>query len=87
LKLRRRGGTARQVFALTVIGAIMLALFASRDLAGWSERLGDGPMALRAQNLAAEWDGAMASLGWVRPHEALRDLMRRLLDRRWGDAP
>ena len=84
LKLRRRGGTARQVFAIAIMGIVMLALFASRDLAGWSERLGDGPAALFAQRVSAGWDDRMASLGLTRPHEALRDGLRRLLDWQWG---
>ena len=83
LKLRRRGGTPRQVFAMAVIGTIVLALFASRDLAAWTERLGDNPAALTAQKLAAEWDDRMAALGLTAPHEALRDALRRLLDWQW----
>src|SRR5215470_9173863 len=83
LKLRRRGGTPRQVVAMTVIGTIVLALFASRDLVSWTERLGDSPIILTAQKLAAEWDDRMAVLGLTRPHEALRDLLRTGLDRQW----
>ena len=83
LELRRRGGTPRQVFGMTVIGTIVLALFASRDLASWTERLGDGPAALTAQTLAAEWDDRMAALGLTTPHEALRDGLRRVLDWQW----
>ena len=87
LRLRRRGGTPRQVFAMTVIGTIVLALFASRDLASWTERLGDTPAILSAQKLAAAWDDRMAALGLTRPHEALRDTLRRLLDWQWGATP
>ena len=87
LKLRRRGGTPRQVFAITLIGTLMLALFASRDLASWTERLGDGPAALVAQKVAATWDDHMAALGLTRPHELLRDGFRRLLDWQWGSQP
>ena len=83
LKLRRTGGTARQVFAMTVIGTMMLALFASRDLVPWTERLGDTPAILTVQKLAATWDDHMAALGLTRPHEALRDGLRRLLDAQW----
>jgi hypothetical protein len=84
LRLRRQGGTPRQVLATMVIGTIVLALFASRDLASWTERLGDTPALLAAQKIAAEWDQDMAALGLTRPHEALRDGLRRLLDLRWG---
>lgn len=83
LKLRHRGGTPRQVVAMTAIGTIVLALFASRDLVSWTERLGDSPVILTAQKLAAEWDDRMAALGLTRPHEALRDALRRMLDAQW----
>jgi hypothetical protein len=82
LKLRRRGGTPRQVFAIALIGTLTLALFASRDLASWSERLGDSPAAL-LQGIAVAWDDRMAAFGLTRPHEALRDFLRGALDRQW----
>jgi len=83
LVLRRRGGSPRQVLAIAVIGTVVLALFASRDLPSWVRGIGDGPLAERALALATEWDDAMQSLGLVRPHEALRELIRRLLDAQW----
>jgi hypothetical protein len=87
LKLRRRGGSPRQVLALTVVGTLALGLFASRDLPSWTDRLGDGTVAERIQALAAEWDRAMAALGLVEPHEALRSAIRHLLDWRWDSPP
>ena len=87
LALRRRGGTPRQVLALTVVGVLALALFASRDLPSWTERLGDGPVAERLQALATEWDRTMERLGLVEPHEALRRTIHHLLDWGWGGAP
>jgi hypothetical protein len=83
LALRRRGVSPRQVLALTFIGVLMLGLFASRDLPSWVGGFGSGPLIDRVQSLATQWDNAMASLGLTRPHEALRDLIRRLLDARW----
>jgi hypothetical protein len=83
LALRRHGGSPRQVLAITFIGILALALFASRDLPSWVGGLGDGPLIERAQPLATKWDDAMASIGLTRPHEALRDLIRRLLDAQW----
>jgi hypothetical protein len=71
------------VFAITLTGAVVLALFASRDLASWTERLGDTPVVLAAQKIAAEWDQDMATFGLTRPHEVLRDSFRRLLDASW----
>ena len=83
LRLRRRGGTARQVFALTLIGTLVLAVFASRDLSSWLDRMGGRPVLAPLQQAAAEWDGAMAGLGLSRPHEALRNAVGRLLDPTW----
>ena len=87
LRLRCGGGSARQVFALTLIGAIVLALFASRDLSSWLDRLGDGPILAPLQHAAAEWDDAMATLGLVRPHQASRLAIHRLLDWQWPYRP
>jgi hypothetical protein len=87
LKLRRRGGSPRQVFAITLIGTLVLAVLASRDLTTWTERFGDGRVAQTAQSLAAEWDDAMATLGLVRPHQALRLAIRLLLDWEWPGPP
>ncbi len=83
LRLRHGSGSPRQVFALALIGAIVLALFASRDLTSWLNRLGDGPVLAPLQQAAAEWDDAMATLGLVGPHEALRLAIHRLLDWQW----
>ena len=68
---------------MTVVGIFVLALFASRDLPSWVRGLDNGPLIERTQALAIEWDDAMESLGLVRPHEALRDLVRRLLEAQW----
>ena len=84
-RLRRGSGSPRQVFALVVIGTIVLALFASRDLTAWLDRLGDGPILAPVQHAAAEWDDLMATLGLVRPHEELRLAVHRLLDWQWSD--
>ena len=83
LRLRRGSGSPRQVFALALVGAIVLALFASRDLTLWLNRLGDGAIVGSLQHAATEWDDAMATLGLVRPHEALRLAVHRLLDWPW----
>ncbi len=83
LRLRRGRGSPRQVFALALVGAIVLALFASRDLTSWLNRLGDGPILAPLQHAAAEWDDTMATLGLVRPHEALRLAVHRFLEWQW----
>jgi hypothetical protein len=83
LKLRRHGGSPRQVLALTLIGSLTLALFASRDLSSWLDRMGGGPFLAPLQHIAAKWDRAMESLGFTRPHELLRNAIHELLDRPW----
>jgi hypothetical protein len=83
LALRRRGGSPRQVLAIAVIGAIVLAVFASHDLASWLDRMGDAPLLRPVQHAAAEWDRAMDRLGLTRPSEILRDFVRGALDRQW----
>jgi hypothetical protein len=83
LALRRRGGSPRQVLAMTAIGAVVLAVFASHDLASWLDRLGDGPYLQPLQHAAADWDRAMDRLGLTYPAEVLRDFIRGALDRQW----
>jgi hypothetical protein len=87
VRLRRRGVTSRQVLAMTVIGAVFLAVFASHDLSSWLDRMGGGPMLAPVQRVAASWDRAMDRLGLTRPAEATRDLIQRLLDWDWGSGP
>jgi hypothetical protein len=82
-RLRRRGGSPRQVLAVSVVGALVLAVFASHDLASWLDRMGDGPILAPLQRAAAAWDAALDRLGLTWPSEALRATMRRLLDWQW----
>lgn len=85
-RLRRSGGSPRQVLVITLIGTVVLALFASRDLSSWAERL-SGPLAEQTQNFASVWDQAMAELGLVRPHETLRSAISHFLEYRWDNSP
>jgi hypothetical protein len=87
LKLRRSGGSPRQVFVIALVGALVLAMFASHDLSTWLERMGDGPILAPMQRAAAEWDEAMGKLGLTSPHQVLRLAIRRLLDWEWGGPP
>jgi hypothetical protein len=87
LSLRRTGGTSRQVLAMSVIGTLLLAVFATPDLSSWLDRMGGGPILEPLQNAAAEWNEAMARLDLTMPHEALRAGMRHVLEWRWGAAP
>jgi len=82
--LRRRGANPRQVLAICLIGAIMVAFLASRDTPGWAERLGDSWLDHRLRSIAGGWDGAMETLRLTDPHEALRAAMGRALDWQWG---
>src|SRR5262245_42887080 len=83
LQLRRIGGCTRDVLTMSLIGAVMLAVFASHDLASWLDRLGGGPILAPLQQAAARWDGAMERLGLTRPHDLLRSAIRNVLDQRW----
>ena len=87
LALRRRGAAPRQVLAMAVVGICVLALFASRDLPSWVGGIGDERVVERAQAGAVKWDDAMASVGLVRPHEALRAWVSWALELKWGRAP
>jgi hypothetical protein len=81
--LRRRGVSQRQVLAICLIGALVLACFASSDTPGWAERLGDTALDHRLRSIAGTWDETMEELGLVRPHEVLRDAMTRARDATW----
>jgi hypothetical protein len=87
LRLRRGGGTPRQVFALVLIGTLILAVFASRDLTTWLNGLGDGPVLAPLQRATAGWEGATAKLGLTAPADALREAIRQLLDWQWPGRP
>jgi hypothetical protein len=86
LALRRRGGTPRQVLAMSLVGTLLLAIFAAPDLTSWLDRMGGGPVLEPLQNAAAAWQDAMVRLGLTAPHEAIRAAMRRVLAWRWGEA-
>jgi hypothetical protein len=83
--LRRRGATPRQVLGICLLGALVLAFFASRDTPGWAERLGDSWLDHQLRTVAGSWDSAMETLHLTEPHEALRTAMHRALDWQWGD--
>lgn len=85
--LRRRGGSPRQVLVLTLVGTLVLAVFASHDLSTWLDRMGDSPYLAPLQRAALEWDADMQRLGMTAPNDALRRLVRRLLDWQWGARP
>ena len=81
--LRRQGGTPRQVLAMTVIGTMLLATFASADLSSWLDRFGDAPLVTPLQRLAADWDGAINRIGLGVPRRQLHSAIRRCLDWEW----
>ena len=83
-KLRRRGITQRQFLAAALAGALVLALFASRDTPGWAERRGDSALDHQLRNIAGAWDRTMERLSLTVPHDRLRDAMQRALDWQWG---
>ena len=83
-RLRRAGTNPGGVLLMCVIGTLVLGLFASRDLVTWTGRFADNPGGPTAQRLVQKWDGWMASLGLVMPHETLRSTVARLVDMGWG---
>ncbi len=72
---------------MTVIGTLVLAVFAAPDLSSWLDRMGGGPALEPLQNAAAAWDAALGRLGLTEPHDALRSAMRRVLEWRWDETP
>lgn len=72
---------------MSVIGTLLLAVFAAPDLSSWLNRTGGGPMLEPLQNAAAEWEAEATRLGLTAPHEAIRAAMRRMLEWRWGELP
>jgi hypothetical protein len=87
-RLWRRGGVSpAQVVAMILIGSLVLALFASRDLSSWAEHLDGGPVAEQTQSFAARWDQTMEALGFVRPHDTLRSAADRFLECQWNSSP
>ena len=83
--LRRGGGNQRQVLAICLIGAIVLAVLGSRDTPGWAERRGDSWFDHRLRDIAGGWDSAMEQLHLTGPHEVLRAAIGRALDWQWGE--
>ena len=83
LALRRRGGTPRQVLGLTLVGTLVLTVFAAPDLSSWLDRMGDRPLIVPLQRAATTWNDTMTRVGLTAPHEALRGAVRGLLDAGW----
>ena len=79
-RLRRAGTTPRGMLLMCMVGTLVLGLLASRDLVTWVQRF-EVPA---INHLAERWDGTMARLGLVRPHETLRSTVARLVDLGWG---
>jgi hypothetical protein len=72
---------------MSLVGIVVLALFGSRDLSSWAERLGDGPADQKALSLSTKWDQAMTALGLASPHDALHSAFRRFLEYQWDNGP
>ena len=83
--LRGGGASPRQMLGICLLGALVLAFFASRDTPGWAERLGDSWLDHRLRTITGSWDSAMETLRFTDPHEALRAAMGRALDWQWGE--
>jgi hypothetical protein len=81
--LLRRGITQRQFLVTALVGALVLALFASSDTPGWAERLGNSALDHQVRNIGGVWDKTMERLNLTGPHDRLRDAMQRALDWQW----
>ena len=80
---RAHAQTPRQVFAATLIGAVVLAFLASSDLPSWAEQLGDGPLTPFLRGAALTWNQDLDRLGLARPHHMLRLGLEWLRNRQW----
>lgn len=80
---RRRTVTPRQALVACALGAVILALLASRDLPGWADRLRDGPLTPVLREVAIGWNDWVARLDLTWPHAALRRAEQRLQALEW----
>jgi hypothetical protein len=80
---RRRTASSRQVLAACVLGTLVLALLASRDLPSWADRLGDGPLTPLMREIAIGWNARIAPLGMTRPHRELHRALGWLRAQQW----
>ena len=67
---------------MTLIGTLVLAVFASRDLPSWTERA--RPMLRRCRRPPPNGTARWTALGLTRPHEALRAAVARLIEVGWA---
>lgn len=80
---RRRTASPRQVLAACLLGALVLSLFASRDLPSWADRLREGALTPLARTLAIGWNDRLAPLGLTRPYQELHRALEWLRSRQW----
>lgn len=80
---RRRAGSPAQVFAACIAGASVLAILSPPDSPSWTERDGDHPGIAAVREAAGEWADFDAQLGLTLPHQALRRIVRQLMEVQW----
>lgn len=76
-------GRPGQVLTGVVIASLVLALFASRGLQSWADAKGDSVLALWVGDAVERWSDGMDRLGLTTPHDALRQLIRRIENAPW----
>ena len=77
-------GTPGQVLTGVIIASLVLALFASRGLQSWADAKGDSVLALWVGDAVERWSDGMDRLGLTAPHDALRQLIRRIENAPWN---
>ncbi|MFI5023088.1 MAG: hypothetical protein ACHQRJ_15745 [Alphaproteobacteria bacterium] len=81
---RRNSASFGQSFVACALGAVVLALLASRSLPSWAERLESAALAEVLGPKVAQFDEALARFGLTLPHDALRRAARRLVTLKWA---
>lgn len=80
---RRRGVSPRQVLAVCLFGALVLAFFASRSLPSWADRLGEGGLTPLVRGIALGWNRRLAPLGLTGPYRELHRALNWLREQQW----
>ena len=76
-------GTPGQVLTGMIIACLVLALLASRGLQSWADAKGDSVVAMWVGDVVERWSDGMDRLGLTAPHDALRQLIRRMENGHW----
>ncbi|HKO07996.1 MAG TPA: hypothetical protein VJ487_09810 [Alphaproteobacteria bacterium] len=84
---RRNSASFGQSFVACALGAVVLALLASRGLPSWAERLEFDGLAEFFGPKVAQYDEALSRIGLTLPYDELRRTARWLIAREWALDP